>query len=101
MMPLDSHGVVTMVMWNVLQSRWLEENLQMVRGSTTSENRPWHEVDLVLIQCNVGSQHWLVVTVDLILGKLEIFDPWRQEVPMYIRKQQVRQLRWFFTVNVE
>ncbi|KAK2653116.1 hypothetical protein Ddye_012972 [Dipteronia dyeriana] len=51
--------------------------------------------DTVLIPCNVGGQHWLVVTVDLILGKLDIFDPWRHEVLHYIRKQQVRPVRWF------
>ncbi|KAK2634631.1 hypothetical protein Ddye_029423 [Dipteronia dyeriana] len=56
-------------------SRWLEEDLQTVHGATTSGNRPWHEVDLVLIPCNVRGQHWLVVTVDLIRGKIEIFDP--------------------------
>ncbi|KAK2634964.1 hypothetical protein Ddye_029756 [Dipteronia dyeriana] len=78
MMPCDAHGVVTTVRWNVLQSRWLDEDLQMV-----------------LIPCNVGCRHWLPVTIDLILGKLEILDPWRQDVPVYIRKQQVHPLRWF------
>ncbi|KAK2645824.1 hypothetical protein Ddye_021019 [Dipteronia dyeriana] len=92
-LPRDSHGAVTTARWNVLQSRWLEEDLQTVRGATMSGNRPWHEVDLVLIICNVGGQHWVVVTVDLILGKIEIFDPWRQEIPHYIRKQQIRPLR--------
>ncbi|KAK2648711.1 hypothetical protein Ddye_016200 [Dipteronia dyeriana] len=75
MMPRDSHGAVTTARRNVLQSRWLEEDLLTVRGATTSGNRPWHEVDLVLILCNIGGQHWLVVTVDLSLGKIDIFDP--------------------------
>ncbi|KAK2650256.1 hypothetical protein Ddye_017745 [Dipteronia dyeriana] len=97
MMPRDSHGAVTTARWNVLQSRWLEEDLQMVSGATTSGNRSWHEVDLVLIPSNVGGQHWLVVIIDLILGKVDIFDLWRQKVPHYIRKQQVRPLPWFLS----
>ncbi|KAK2637424.1 hypothetical protein Ddye_032216 [Dipteronia dyeriana] len=45
--------------------------------------------DTVLIPCNVGLQHWLLVTVDLTLEKMDILDPWRQDVPLHIRKQQL------------
>ncbi|KAK2646606.1 hypothetical protein Ddye_021801 [Dipteronia dyeriana] len=84
MMPRDTHDAVTTVRWNVLQSRWLEEDLLSVRGATTSGNRPWQEVDLVS-----GP------SINLCSAKIDIYDPWRQEVLYQIRHQQVRQLRWF------
>ncbi|KAK3212565.1 hypothetical protein Dsin_017271 [Dipteronia sinensis] len=58
-------------------------------------NQPWHEVDAVLIPCNIGGQHWLVASVDLTVGKIHLLDPFRQEVPLQIRKEQVAPLQWF------
>ncbi|KAK3225082.1 hypothetical protein Dsin_004944 [Dipteronia sinensis] len=58
-------------------------------------SRPWHEVDAVLIPCNICGQHWLVASVDPTVGKIHLLDPFRQEVPLQIRKEQVASLRWF------
>ncbi|KAK2656295.1 hypothetical protein Ddye_009347 [Dipteronia dyeriana] len=64
-MPSDSSGRVTTARWNVVQSRWLEEDLLTVRGATTSGNRPWHEVDL-------GSTLHGAVVVGRSLGKISL-----------------------------
>ncbi|KAK2661232.1 hypothetical protein Ddye_007765 [Dipteronia dyeriana] len=66
-----------------------------VRGFLPAGTRPWHEVDMVLIPCNIGHQHWLVASVYLIAEMIHILDPFRQEVPVSIRKRQVQPLRWF------
>ncbi|KAK2662519.1 hypothetical protein Ddye_001093 [Dipteronia dyeriana] len=95
MMPRDSREEITLRRWNVLRSWWKDDNLTTVLGGAPIGCRPWHEVDMVMIQCNIGHQHWLLVTVDLTCGKMFIVDPWRQEVPAHIRKQQVTPLRYF------
>ncbi|KAK2652597.1 hypothetical protein Ddye_012453 [Dipteronia dyeriana] len=95
MMPRDSRGEITTVRWNVLRSWWKDDDLTTVLGGAPIGCHLWHEVDMVLIPCNIGSQHWLLVTVDLTCKKMFIVDPWRQEVPAHIRKQQVAPLRYF------
>ncbi|KAK2638781.1 hypothetical protein Ddye_026576 [Dipteronia dyeriana] len=95
MMPRDSSEEITLRLWNVLRSWWKDDDLTTVLGGTSIGCRPWHEVDMVLIPCNIGGQHWLLVTVDLTCGKMFIVDPWRQEVLAHIRKQQVAPLRYF------
>ncbi|KAK2645202.1 hypothetical protein Ddye_020397 [Dipteronia dyeriana] len=67
----------------------------MVLGGAPIGCRLWHEVDMVLTPCNIGRQHWLLVTVDLTCCKMFIVDPWRQEVEAHIRKQQVAPLHYF------
>ncbi|KAK2661071.1 hypothetical protein Ddye_007604 [Dipteronia dyeriana] len=39
--------------------------------------------------------NWLVASVNLTAGMIYILDPFRQEVPVNIRKRQVRPLKWF------
>ncbi|KAK2642038.1 hypothetical protein Ddye_023801 [Dipteronia dyeriana] len=95
MMPRDTRGEITTAWWNVLRLWWKDDDLTTVLGGAPIGCRPWHEVDMVLIPCNIGCQHWLLVTVDLICGKMFIVDPWRQQVPVHIRKQQVAPLCWF------
>ncbi|KAK2652992.1 hypothetical protein Ddye_012848 [Dipteronia dyeriana] len=51
--------------------------------------------DSVLIPCNIGCQYWLVVSVDLIARMIHILDPFRQEIPISIRKRHVWPLRLF------
>ncbi|KAK2659143.1 hypothetical protein Ddye_005676 [Dipteronia dyeriana] len=95
MIPRNSRGQITPSRWNVLRSWWKDDDLTTVLGGAPIGCRLWHEVDMVLIPCNIGRQHWLLVTVDLICGKLFIVDPWRQEVKPRILKQQVAPLRYF------
>ncbi|KAK3199175.1 hypothetical protein Dsin_022590 [Dipteronia sinensis] len=83
-MPSDAVGKAPKD-WSVLKYKWSPEDLKTVRGSLPSGNRPWHEVDV----------HWLVASVDLTFGKIHMLDPFRQEVPVQIRKEQVAPLRWF------
>ncbi|KAK3193086.1 hypothetical protein Dsin_024396 [Dipteronia sinensis] len=93
-MPRDSVGKAPKN-WSVLKYMWSPDNLITVRGLLPSENRPWHEVDAVLIPCNIGGQHWLMASVDLTVGKIHLLDLFRQEVPIQINKKQVAPLRWF------
>ncbi|KAK2662359.1 hypothetical protein Ddye_000933 [Dipteronia dyeriana] len=95
MMPRDSHGEITTAWWNVLRSWWTEEDLTMVRGGALSGSRLWHEVDMVLIPCNIGCQHWLLLSVDLTTEKMFILDPFRQDAAVNIQKAQVAPLHWF------
>ncbi|KAK2635403.1 hypothetical protein Ddye_030195 [Dipteronia dyeriana] len=94
-MPRDSRRQITPRHWNVLRSWWKDDDLTTVLGGAPIGCRPWHEVDMVLIPCNIGRQHWLLVTVNLTCGKMFIVDPWRQEVPAHIRKQHVAPLCYF------
>ncbi|KAK3185064.1 hypothetical protein Dsin_032350 [Dipteronia sinensis] len=93
-MPRDAVGKAPKN-WSVLKYIWSPEDLLTVRGFLPVGNRPWHEVDAVFIPCNIGGQHWLVASVDLTVGKIHLLDPFRQEVPLQIRKEQVAPLRWF------
>ncbi|KAK2655264.1 hypothetical protein Ddye_008316 [Dipteronia dyeriana] len=95
MMPRDSCGEITTAQWTILRSWWKDDDLTNVLGGAPIGCRLWHEVDMVLIPCNIGRQHWLPVTVDLTCGKMFIVDPWRQEVPVHIQKQQVAPLHYF------
>ncbi|KAK3188753.1 hypothetical protein Dsin_028314 [Dipteronia sinensis] len=81
--------------WSVLKYKWSPEDLMTVRGLLPSGNLPWHKVDAVLIPSNIGGQHWLLASVDLTVEKIHLLDPFRQEVPLQIRKEQVAPLRWF------
>ncbi|KAK3185017.1 hypothetical protein Dsin_032303 [Dipteronia sinensis] len=83
--------------WSVLKYRWSSEDLMIVHGLLSVGNRPWHEVDAVLIPCNIGGQYWLMASVDLTLGKIHLLDSFRQEVPLQIRKEQVAPLWWFLS----
>ncbi|KAK3230969.1 hypothetical protein Dsin_002850 [Dipteronia sinensis] len=40
-------------------------------------------------------QHWLVASVDLTVGKIHLLYPFRQKIPVQIRKEEVAPLRWF------
>ncbi|KAK2638613.1 hypothetical protein Ddye_026408 [Dipteronia dyeriana] len=94
-MPRGVDGEVKTLGWKVLQYMWSAEDLRTVRGYLPVGTRSWHEVDMVLIPCNIGRQHWLVASVDLIARMIHILDLFRQEVPVSIRKRQVWPLRWF------
>ncbi|KAK2634208.1 hypothetical protein Ddye_029000 [Dipteronia dyeriana] len=50
----------------------------------------------VLIPCNISHQHWLPASVDLTVGMIHLLDPFRQQDPLHIKKQQVPPLKWFF-----
>ncbi|KAK2634779.1 hypothetical protein Ddye_029571 [Dipteronia dyeriana] len=120
MMPRDARGEITMAQWNVLRSWWKDGDLTTVLGGAPIGCRLWHEVDMVsvtwfaitninvcvypntfflrlqvLIPYNIRCQHYLLVTVDLTCRKMFIVDPWRQPVPVHIRKHQVAHLPWF------
>ena len=49
----------------------------------------------VMIPCNLGRTHWALASVDLTVGHIYLFDPWRQEVPLRHRKMQLACLRYF------
>ncbi|KAK2637522.1 hypothetical protein Ddye_032314 [Dipteronia dyeriana] len=48
----------------------------------------------VVIPCNVGQQHWLMVSVDLTVEAIHLLDPYKQLVPLHIKKRQTTPLRW-------
>ncbi|KAK3204721.1 hypothetical protein Dsin_018767 [Dipteronia sinensis] len=79
--------------WSVLKYQWSDDDLMVVRGLIPLGIRPWHEVDWVMIPCNIGRQHWLLANVDLSTGKIYLLDPFRQEVPSHIRSQKIASLR--------
>ncbi|KAK0593560.1 hypothetical protein LWI29_013869 [Acer saccharum] len=66
--------------WSMLKYRWTTEDLTVVRGLLLVGNRPWSEVDIVLIPCNIGQQHLVIASIDLTVEKIYLLDPYRQEV---------------------
>ncbi|KAI9157217.1 hypothetical protein LWI28_018676 [Acer negundo] len=66
--------------WSLLKHKWHDDDLKTVQGLALSGNRPWHAVDWVMIPCNLGRNHWVLVSVDLIEGKIYLLDPFKQEV---------------------
>ncbi|KAK0593542.1 hypothetical protein LWI29_038421 [Acer saccharum] len=81
--------------WKMLEHKWPTEDLKMVRGIIPYGSRPWHEVDYVLIPCNLGREHWVLASLDLREGKIFLLDSFRQQVPWEHRLKQVACLRWF------
>ncbi|KAI9174562.1 hypothetical protein LWI28_019242 [Acer negundo] len=72
--------------WSSQKQNWSDEDLTVVRGQLPLGNLPWHNVDSVLIPCNLGRTHWVLASIDLTAGNIYLFDPYRQEVPFSHRK---------------
>ncbi|KAI9194780.1 hypothetical protein LWI28_009135 [Acer negundo] len=81
--------------WSSQKQNWSDEDLTVVRGQLPLGNLPWHNVDSVLIPCNLGRTHWALASIDLTVGNIYLFDPYRQEVPFSHRKMQLACLRYF------
>ncbi|KAI9173953.1 hypothetical protein LWI28_009274 [Acer negundo] len=64
--------------WSSQKHNWSDEDLTVVRGQLPLENLPWHNVDSVLIPCNIGRTHWALANIDLTAGNIYLFDPYRQ-----------------------
>ncbi|KAK0586845.1 hypothetical protein LWI29_013291 [Acer saccharum] len=43
--------------WSVFKQTWSRDELIVVRGELPLGIRPWNDVDIVLIPCNVGGMH--------------------------------------------
>ncbi|KAI9185618.1 hypothetical protein LWI28_008868 [Acer negundo] len=81
--------------WSMFKHQWSAEDLAVVRGLVPAGTKPWNEVDMVLIPCNLGRTHWALASVDLTTGSIYLMDPFRQEVPFRHRKTQLACLRYF------
>ncbi|KAI9180619.1 hypothetical protein LWI28_006658 [Acer negundo] len=81
--------------WSMFKHQWSAEELAVVRGLVPVGTKPWNEVDVVLIPCNLGRTHWALASVDLTTGSIYLMDPFRQEVPFRHRKMQLACLRYF------
>ncbi|KAI9182110.1 hypothetical protein LWI28_022193 [Acer negundo] len=81
--------------WSMFKHQWSAEDLAVVRGLVPVGTKPWNEVDVVLIPCNLGRTHWALASVDLTTGSIYLMDPFRQEVPFRHRKTQLACLRYF------
>ncbi|KAK1577086.1 hypothetical protein Q3G72_018882 [Acer saccharum] len=81
--------------WSSQKQKWSEEDLTVVDGLLPLGNRPWHNVDSVLIPCNLGRTHWALASIDLTAGNIYLFDPYKQEVPICHKKMQLACLRYF------
>ncbi|KAI9186251.1 hypothetical protein LWI28_015261 [Acer negundo] len=81
--------------WSMFKHQWSAEDLAVVRGLVPAGTKPWNEVDVVLIPCNLGRTHWVLASVDLTTGSIYLMDPFRQEVPFRHRKTQLACLRYF------
>ncbi|KAI9157168.1 hypothetical protein LWI28_017856 [Acer negundo] len=81
--------------WSSQKQNWSDDDLTVVRGQLPLGNLPWHNVDSVLIPCNLGRTHWALASIDLTAGNIYLFDPYRQEVPFSHRKMQLACLRYF------
>ncbi|KAI9182208.1 hypothetical protein LWI28_023143 [Acer negundo] len=81
--------------WSMFKHQWSIEDLAVVRGLVPVGTKPWNEVDVVLIPCNLGRTHWALASVDLTTGSIYLMDPFRQEVPFRHRKMQLACLRYF------
>ncbi|KAI9159879.1 hypothetical protein LWI28_002789 [Acer negundo] len=81
--------------WSMFKHQWSAEDLTVVRGLVPAGTKPWNEVDVVLIPCNLGHTHWALASVDLTTGSIYPMDPFRQEVPFCHRKTQLACLRYF------
>ncbi|KAK0598558.1 hypothetical protein LWI29_035844 [Acer saccharum] len=80
--------------WSVFGQTWSHDELAVVRGELPLGIRPWHDVDLVLIPCNVGGMHWVMASIDLQWGHILVFDSFRREVPFRHRNAQFACLRY-------
>ncbi|KAI9196299.1 hypothetical protein LWI28_022753 [Acer negundo] len=65
--------------WSMFKHQWSTEDLAVVRGLVPVGTKPWNEVDVVLIPCNLGRTHWSLASVDLTTGGIYLMDPFRQE----------------------
>ncbi|KAI9198516.1 hypothetical protein LWI28_017290 [Acer negundo] len=83
--------------WSMFKHQWSAEDLTVVRGLVPVGTKPWNEVDVVLIPCNLGRTHWALASVDLTTRSIYLMDPFRQEVPFRHRKTQLACLRYFLT----
>ncbi|KAI9200414.1 hypothetical protein LWI28_007504 [Acer negundo] len=81
--------------WSMFKHQWSAEDLAVVHGLVPAGTKPWNEVDVVLIPCNLGRTHWALASVDLTTGSIYLMDPFRQEVPFRHRKTQLACLRYF------
>ncbi|KAI9153380.1 hypothetical protein LWI28_010521 [Acer negundo] len=81
--------------WSMFKHQWSAEDLAVVPGLVPAGTKPWNEVDVVLIPCNLGRTHWALASVDLTTGSIYLMDPFRQEVPFRHRKTQLACLRYF------
>ncbi|KAK4854351.1 hypothetical protein QYF36_022649 [Acer negundo] len=81
--------------WSMFKHQWSAVDLAVVRGLVPAGTKPWNEVDVVLIPCNLGRTHWALASVDLTTGSIYLMDPFRQEVPFRHRKTQLACLQYF------
>ncbi|KAK0607759.1 hypothetical protein LWI29_020132 [Acer saccharum] len=72
---------------------WSRDELAVVRGELPLGIRPWHDVDIVLIPCNVGGMHWVMASIDLQLGTFLCLTR-SDEVPFRHRNAQFACLRY-------
>ncbi|KAK0570610.1 hypothetical protein LWI29_003944 [Acer saccharum] len=80
--------------WSVFGQTWSRDELAVVRGELPLGIRPWHDVDIVLIPCNVGGMHWVMASIDLQFGHILVFDSFRREIPFRHRNAQFACLRY-------
>ncbi|KAK4844594.1 hypothetical protein QYF36_022126 [Acer negundo] len=81
--------------WSLFKHQWSINDLKVIRGLVMAGTKPWNEVDVVLIPCNLGRTHWALASVDLTTRSIYLMDPFRQEVPFRYRKTQLVCLRSF------
>ncbi|KAK4840784.1 hypothetical protein QYF36_018087 [Acer negundo] len=81
--------------WSLSKHQWSTDDLMVVRGLVPAGTKPWNEVDVVLIPCNLGRTHWALASVDLTTGSIYMMDSFRQKVPFHRRKTQLACLRYF------
>ncbi|KAK1563444.1 hypothetical protein Q3G72_027645 [Acer saccharum] len=80
--------------WSVFGQTWSRDELAVVRGELPLGIWPWHDVDIVLIPCNVGGMHWVMASIDLQWGHILVFDSFKREVPFRHRNAQFACLRY-------
>ncbi|KAK0597392.1 hypothetical protein LWI29_024842 [Acer saccharum] len=81
--------------WSVLTQTWDDQGvLVWANGLRASGCRPWHEVNTLLVSCNVGGYHWIMVSIDLVHRDIHLYDPFMQKVPFNHRNKHVACLRW-------
>ncbi|KAI9197021.1 hypothetical protein LWI28_029142 [Acer negundo] len=65
--------------WSLFKHQWSDDDLMVVRGLVPAGTKPWNEVDVVLIPCNLEYTHWALASVDLTIRSIYLMDLFRQE----------------------
>ena len=59
---------------NKAKFKWDEQLTDYAKGDTNNFQRGWEEVDEVYYPLNIGSDHWVLVQIDLPAHMLTVYD---------------------------